>query len=245
MAERRVVVTPITNHTEIGRHRWFGLIDNYEPAIIIGGMSSLVGVAYSIMMGLTGWSVVTGIATVSAVIAEWRVRTLGVARDLMESVDVLKAENLLLRETREGLAIVADELRHDHYVMVNMISSMNETQVALENEAIALKSENDRFVAGIALLGGEMANLSNVKEQFLELYEQVRGENFRQEANNLLSLFFLLDKNHNSVLDENEVENLQGYLEIVYGSRYDFSRLDRDGDGAVSLAEFFNKFRER
>ena len=37
---------------------------------------------------------------------------------------------------------------------------------------------------------------------------------------------------------------MKDYIRIVYGKDFDFNVLDRDGDGNVTLKEFFNKFRE-
>ena len=57
-------------------------------------------------------------------------------------------------------------------------------------------------------------------------------------------MFGLIDKNQDSVLDKEEIKKMKKYVKIVYKQDYDFEKLDRDQDGSISLAEFFEKFRK-
>ena len=77
------------------------------------------------------------------------------------------------------------------------------------------------------------------------MYEKYKDENDRQESNNLLTLFGLVDKNEDSKLSQDEIKRMKEYIRIVYKEEFDFDSLDSDDDGFVSLNEFFEKFRNR
>lgn len=187
-----------------------------EPVIIIGGIAAGVALVYAITMGLQVVPWVSGISLGGAAVAEWRVRGLAVAKKLMDSVRDLRGENEKLKETNEEL----------------------------EAEVNKFKGEVEKFEQMVGLLGDNVEDLEEAKNQLFKLYEQYRLENKRFESNNLLTLFGLVDKNEDSILDEEEIKRMEDYVRIVYGTEFDFNKLDRNGDGSVTLKEFFNKFRK-
>ncbi len=196
---------------------YWGIIDWWgEPVIIIGGIASSIALVYALTMGLQVVPWVSGISLAGAGVAEWRVRGLAVAKKLMDSVRDLRGENAKLKETNEEL----------------------------EAEVDKFQKEVEKFEQMVGLLGDNVEDLEEAKNQLFKLYEQYRIENKRYESNNLLTLFGLVDKNEDSKLDPEEITRMKDYVKIVYGQDFDFDILDRDGDGSVTLKEFFNKFRK-
>lgn len=193
----------------------FEIIDNSEPFIIIGFIASTSGLGLSLVAGTTTLTVITGIASVTALIAEWRIRALGIAKNLMDSVRDLKKENVRL----------------------------NDSICVLDLENGRLRDEIKKFEEIVGLLDNNVQDIEKAKEQLFELYEKYRQENFKQESNNLLTLFGLVDRNEDSRLSSEELERLREYIKIVYRQDIDFDILDKDDDGYVSLQEFFEKFR--
>jgi hypothetical protein len=193
----------------------FEIIDNSEPLLIIGFIASISGFGISIIAGTVGLSIITGVVSLSTLVAEWRVRTLGIAKNLMDSVKELRDEN--------------DKLQGSVF------------QLDLENGK--LKDEVNKFEKIVGILDDNVEDIESAKKQLFELYEKYKEENLKQESNNLLTLFGLVDKNEDSKLSPKELERLNEYIKIVYKQEIDFSVLDKDNNGYVSLQEFFEKFR--
>ena len=95
------------------------------------------------------------------------------------------------------------------------------------------------------MLDDNIHDIDQVKTQLFDLYKKYKDENDRQESNNLLTLFGLVDKNEDSRLSSSEIKRMKEYIKIVYKEEFDFDILDTDDDGFVSLSEFFEKFRNR
>ena len=75
----------------------YEIIDKSELILIPGICASLGGFGYSLVSGTPGMSAITGVLMVSSLVAEWRVRALGIAKKLMDSVHVLEGENEKLK----------------------------------------------------------------------------------------------------------------------------------------------------
>ena len=179
------------------------LIDYSEPVVILGALASTTGLVTGIVTGGTGFIIISSITLIGSSLAEYRIRRLGVAKELMDSV----------------------------------------TDLNQENEK--LKNEVNKFEDMVGLFGDNVNDLEDAKQQLLNLYDKYKSENDRQESNNLLTLFGLVDKNQDSKLSPEEINRLREYIKIVYKEEFDFDILDKDDDGYISLKEFFEKFRKR
>jgi hypothetical protein len=188
----------------------YEIIDKSELILIPGICASLGGFGYSLVSGTPGMSTITGVLMVSSLVAEWRVRALGIDKKLMDSVHVLEAENK-----------------------------------KFANQVVDLENQITEFEGIVGLLDDNVHDITQVKTQLFDLYKKYKDENDRQESNNLLTLFGLVDKNEDSKLSSGEIKRMKEYIKIVYKEEFDFDILDTDDDGFVSLSEFFEKFRNR
>lgn len=207
----------------------FRIIDYSEPLIITGLLLGIGGFAMALVAGTTGMVVVTGVITVSSAVAEWRIRSLGIAKKLMDSVNVLQSENEELKENNDDLG--------------KEIDRFNEELLSMDNTNQELKKEIINFKNIVGLLGDGVGDINQAQTKLFELYQKYKIENDKQQSNNLLTLFGLVDKNQDSRLSENELIRLKEYIRIVYHKEFDFSLLDKDNNGYISLQEFFEKFK--
>lgn len=199
-----------------GRCCSWEIVDLSEPLIIVGTCCSLIVLVYSSITGSIALAILSGIVLLSGLVGEWRIRVLGVAKKLMDSVNNLENENNRLRDQVETLG----------------------------GENQKLHDEVGKFEGIVGILGDTTHDIESAKNELFGLYEKYQKENTRYESNNLLTLFGLVDKDQNSKLDKDEMGRLGEYIKIVYGKEFDFGKLDKDGDGCVSLREFFDKFRQ-
>jgi hypothetical protein len=209
----------------------FEIIDKSEWIIIPGICLAVGGFVFAVVSGPVGLAVVTGVVVVAGLVAEWRVRALGVAKKLMDSVNDLKDEN--------------DKLRLMNEIFETQIETFGSENDKLKLINIKFGSEIEKFENVVGLLGDNVEDLESAKTQLFELYNKYKIENDKQESNNLLTLFGLVDKNQDSRLSKTELQRMREYIKIVYNEDFDFDILDSDDDGVVSLKEFFEKFRNR
>ena len=201
-----------------------GIIDKTEPILITGILTAVAGICYSFATDKTEYLIANSLMGVTSLVAEFRVRYLGTAKKLSDSVDELKLEITDLQKENGKLSQQVD---------------------LMKGEVKDFEEENDKFKRSLNLLGGEVDDIEDATEKLFALYEKVNAENKRAESNNLLSLFLLVDQNKDNSLDESEMHKLRKFIKIVYNKDYNFELLDRDHDGRVDIKEFFEKFRDR
>ena len=202
-----------------------GLVDYSEPCIYVLGVIGVVGLVMGLIPPSTLVIVVAAGLIILAGLAAWRVRRLGVAYALMESVETLRVENEHLR-----LSVV------DLDAQVNRFKVLN-TELIQTREALGKSNKELKEIVG--LVGDKVENIDEATEKLLGLYQNCKQENLRQERNNLLALFEIIDKDKDGVLEEAEIAKLTDYVKKAFGrSITDF---DTDKDGGVTYAEFVNQ----
>lgn len=190
--------------------------DFSEPCFWGSCVFGLVSGVYAAIIGAGYWIAASVCLCFTGSVGAQRARSLGLSKSIQESGQVLKEENQKLLGNVEEL----------------------ETNVAdLEANVTDLR--------GITkLLDGTEEDLKEVELKLRGVYAGIAGENKKHQNNNLVTLFTLVDHNRDSVLEREEIERLQKFVESVYGHTIDFTSLDTDGDGTLTLDEFIKQFSE-
>ena len=68
---------------------------------------------FSLIAGPAGLAIVTGVLTITSLVAEWRVRSLGIAKKLMDSVHDLRDENEILKNNNDELESKIEKLESE------------------------------------------------------------------------------------------------------------------------------------
>jgi septal ring factor EnvC (AmiA/AmiB activator) len=201
----------------------FPRINDYsEPCFWLSSIIGLGSIIYSIVAGGTYWIISSICLCFTGSLAAQRTHSLGLSKKIADSVNDFKDENKKLLSNVKELEESNDEFRIS-------IGSLNE-------EIKDLKG-----ITG--LLDGTEKDLREVENKLRTIHQSIAKENNKHQNNNLVSLFTLVDKNRNSVLNKEEVNTLKKYVEIVYNVDIDFSQLDTNADGTLTLPEFINLFK--
>ena len=231
---------------------WYKVHDYSEPCLWVFILYGFISLCYAIVVGLEFWSITAGTMIFIGIIASWRVRVLGLAQSISDSVDDFKTENTRLTDQVDELEKQTGALGEDIYKLAraNDEYSINNRKMKATNDEISInilkiRGENLKFKKMVGLLGDTSGNLEDTKNKLFELYDKLASENQRYEANNLMSLFSLVDKDNNGNLNENEVSRLSEYVKLVYKVDIDYSKFDVNNDKTISLSEFISQFRAK
>lgn len=201
------------------------VVDLSEPIIWTCTIFAVVALVYAILSAPAFWLVVSIVLLTLGCLSTWRIRKLGVAFALMESVETLKLENTRLSGEVNRLGQVTDELGDQ----VGLLEEGNN----------ALASEVSKFEEIVGLLGDNVGDINAAKTGLIMLYENYKRENARYQSNNIFSLFSIVDKDMSGTLSEAEVDRMKHYVRAVYGIE-----LAVPGDGHVTLADFVSLFEK-
>ena len=163
-------------------------------------------------------------------------------KNLQAETNAYHAENKDFRTENEVFRKETQHFQKENEVFDTQNQKLTAQNLVFQDTENALQRDLETFREITNIVGD---NAAEAQDRLFETYERYCTENERQENNNLLTLFGLIDRDHSSDLSPAEVGQMSEYVRIVYGEDYDFSQLDTDNDGHVSLQEFFNKFRER
>jgi cell division protein FtsB len=224
------------------RQRWCDVRDFTEPCFWVCSIYALVALVYTLVVAAMDYFIVTSaLMATGSCLAVWRVRKLGLAQSFVNSVRALRRENATLHRETEKLAS-ANQALEMHVAQLQVSVS------DLDMANIALRSEVDRFERINGLLGTNARDIATAKTQLFALCQRYERENAKYQANNMLSLFNLVDDDNNGRLSREEVQRLREYVKAVFSFDLDIDEMDTDSDGSISLQEFvvgFQKTRER
>lgn len=204
------------------RRQCVRIIDNSEPCIWVMGLLGIVGVVVGLIPPSAFLLTVAVSLILLAILSSWRVRVLGSAYALMESVDTLREENDRL----------ADEVKN----LNESVTVLKEASAFFREEVVVFKRQNDDLKGVIGLVGDGVRDIDAATDRILALYEKYKEENVRQEKNNLMALFDVIDRDNDGILDEKEMSKLKQYVARAYNR--DITDFDGNADGNVSFEEF-------
>ncbi len=243
-----------------------GCADFSIPIFGIGALIALVHGIYSIFTAGTLIIVSFCVLLATEVVAIWRVQVLGQAKKIAESIIDFEEENDRLKCTVDDLGQTENMLRDDLEQLNEDLISRRKTERKLQNniekqdvllekqdallenqeELLTTQKENiENYEVMLGLFGDKVGDIDKVRKQLSDLVKEYKFQNHRQEANTLITLFGLIDRNNDGTLSQDEIIEMNSYIKIAYGEAYDFSRLDTDLSGDISLEEFFERFRNR
>lgn len=216
----------------------YPLIDNSEPCFWIMFLLGLAGIIYA---GFETWwffLLFSTIAVVVSFIAGWRVRKLGVAKQLMESVTNLKEQN-------EVLINEVEELNTNNRILKNELVHFSRLNEKYTQENRVLAHENQKFLKLNGLLKDNVIDIKTTKDQLFALIERYEKENEKFEANNLMHLFFIVDRDNSSFLTTEECSQMNVYVKNIYDIDMNLDKLDKDKDQKITITEFVNGLRNK
>ncbi len=268
------------------RSRNCGLVDKSEPLFSISAVIALIHLIVSLKAG-TFILVSFGFIILTELVAIQRVRSLGQAKKIAESIvdfteqnnvlqgenDKLKREVFGLKEQNDRLKIAADRLEDTEKQLKNDlifsrdtserlnhdVEDLHKTEKLLQSNVEELhgltekqKENIEGYQVVLGLFGDKVGDIDETSKQLLELADKYKYQTDRQkfqtdrqESNNIIALFFLIDRNNDGSLSEDELWKMNNIIKTTYGESHDFSNLDRNQDGRISLQEFIEDFKNR
>lgn len=201
-----------------------GVSDPSEPCIWILGVMGVVGVIAGFLQGSTVCIVVGACLVVLGLLTSWRVRVLGQAFAIMKSVLRLERANAELELEVSAL---------------HTIRSRMETQIHAQRLQISeFREQLDDFKGMLGLLGDNVGDIDQVTDKLTGIYNDYKIENIRQTRNNLMQLFFLLDRDDDGFLTQAELKKMRHVVEEMRGRG--MNDIDTDKDGKVTISEFLS-----
>ncbi len=192
------------------------MIDYSEPLFGLSALSGIVGIIINTIETESFDIYLGAMCSLASFVGLWRVRKLGIAKKLMESVDTLRMENQQLNETQESLEEENNVLKKTNNSLIKIERSLNTDINKL------------RKLTGIVNTQNKTAD--EIQKEMLALIDQYRKENKRQERNNKIALFYTADMNRDGTIEGEELEVLKEALV----QEYDLTDLDNMFNGTLT-----------
>lgn len=207
--------------------KYYRIIDYSEPLFGITFLLGIVGIIYNIIELENFDLAVSCFLSFGSLIALWRVKKLGIASLLMDSVDNLREENENLRESIR-------EFEREN-------SKLAETERMLNSEVYKFKKDIQSFRDLVGIVDTSNKNAEDIQKELFDLVEKYRvenrkykKENDRLERNNRLALFYTVDYNRDGKLTNEEINEIKKILKDEYNIT---GVIDENGDGVISRGE--------
>jgi hypothetical protein len=200
------------------------IVDCSEPFFVIFGITGLIGLIINIINSHNFDIAVASFCFLSSTIGVWRVRKLGIAKKIMDSVNDLKLENLRLHETEQ-------HLERENILLKN-------TNNELKNTSIQLSNDINKFKTLTNIMDTNNKTSEEIQDELLHTIERYEKENKRHEINNKISLFYTADQNRDGFLNTEEIYIIKKILKDEYNIN---SVLDTNRDGKITRKEFLDK----
>lgn len=225
------------------KHGW--LIDWSEPLYLICGLCGILILVYSFFLDSLKFLILSSgiLVILTCLCAWWRVRTLGVAMALMDSINELREENDEYKRNNQELEHRIGVLDNSLWRMDKLNDDLQESNDEIQSLCSSLTEENIRFSELLGILGGATEDLEETKRKLFQELIRLKEENARYEANNLMNLFFLVDRDKGGTLGQKEIEEMNGFTMAVYGVSMDANAFDRNQDGEIDIGEFLERFK--
>jgi len=211
------------HHNEEKPKKCWRIIDYSEPFFGISAVSGIIGIVVNVI-STENFDIYLGVVcSIMSFIGLWRVRVLGVAKKLMDSVDALKLENMRLNRTQHSLEEENEKLKQTN-------ESLKRIETKLNNDVNDLRSVMN-------IIDTQNKTADEIQKEMLTLVEKYYRENSRQERNNKIALFYTADMNRDGLLEGEELDVLKEALR----GEYDIDDLDFIFKGTMSRKSVLEK----
>ena len=196
------------------------IIDYSEPFFVISILFGCAGIIVNVISS-EGFDLALGVfCSLAGLVGLWRVRVLGIAKKLMDSISVLRFENGKLSETTDNLKIENDRLKNFNGSLETNIGELEKTV--------------GKFQKLVGLVDVQSKTCEEVQNELLELIGRYEKENDRQERNNKISMYYTMDQDRDGVLSGDEIE----FMKDVMGKEYGVMFKD---DSEITRKEFIDR----
>jgi cell division protein FtsB len=193
--------------------------DYSQPIFTLTGAFGGIGAIINAIEGESLDIALSVTMSLSSVLAWYRVRRLGEAKAVMDSVNQLKIQNDELEQQTNTLEQENDELKESN-------DQLNKLEKNLTNDINQL-----REVLGIVDTQNE--NVDQIQKKLLDTYRKLKDENEKYNKLNRTNMFLTADTNNDGIIDKNE----QKILNII---NLDKINADKNNDGKITMDEFLN-----
>ena len=166
---------------------WCNYADFSQPIFQLTSAVGGIGTVTNIIEGESFDTTLNVIMTISSLLALWRVKKLGEAQSIMDSVNDLEDQNKTLQEENDELKESNDQL--------------NALEVKLQNDLDVLKD-----IMGI--VDTQNKSSEQIKEEMVKIYKNLKTENEKYTKLNKVNTFLTADTNNDGVISEQEKQIL-------------------------------------
>lgn len=199
----------------------FRISDFSEPCVWVLTVVGVVGLLFGIIQSSTISIVIGSCMIFLGLLSGWRIRVLGMAYALMQSVDQLRDENNRLHSEVGRLRAIRTQMEIQLHEQVIQTDS--------------LKNLNHEYKGALGLLGENVKDVNEASDKLLALYTKYKEENVKHERNNLIQLFHVIDRDNSGQLSKEEMDSMRDFVKKAYGR--DINEFDTDEDGVVTITE--------
>lgn len=190
----------------------------YIVAIVIIGMNIPVIDVKGIIIAIGG------------LLEHLRVRRLGEAASIAESIEAFREQNNVLRQNNNIYRVLNDKL--------------SQSITSLEGENTKFREQNIQFEKSLGILGDNVDDIEKAKNELFALVNTYERENKRYIMNNLIHTFNELDRDHSMKLEKKELPHLKLQAKVIYDIDVDIDQMDSYDDDIVTFDEFINYIKK-
>jgi len=195
-----------------------------QPIFAVTGSLGGIGIVINSIQGETLDIIICSIMSLGSVLAWFRVRKLGEAQSVMDSVQVLETQNQELQNSTSILQEENENLKESN-------DQLNALEIKLTNDLGDLRN-----VLGIVDIQNKTAQ--EIQNELIQTAEKLKIQNTKYEKLNKINAFFVSDENHDGKLTENELDTLHT---IGLNSDENVTDYDSNSDGQITKEEYLNK----
>lgn len=201
--------------------KWCKFVDFSQPIFAITGSFGGAGLIVNSLQGESFDVALSGMMALGSLLAWFRVRRLGEAQSVMDSVQDLENQNQHLQNQTTVLEIENGELKESN-------DQLND----LENK---LKSDLGYLRKVIGIADTQSKSAQQIQDEMIKNYKNYKIENDKYEKLNKVNTFLTSDINNDGVITNNEINLLESI------SLSTTSNLDYNNDGKITMEEYISK----